>query len=288
MPRIVAPPTDNARSRPTRLSTAADNARIAGDYEGMSSPPHAALASSFNAVAAQYAAARPGYPPALFDAVEEVTGRTLAGAEVLDVGAGTGIATRLLAHRGARVTAVEPGAGMAAQLRAFAPDVRLVRGDADALPFRDGAADLIAYAQSWHWTDPRRSVPEALRVLRRGGALAMWWNLPDLDVPWVARQEERLAERCPAYRPPGFPSTVARRLAPFGVRTADRRVRWSRTITVEDKLRSIGSHSYVAVMDAGEAAAVLDAERTELLALFPDGVLTEPYVVDLIVGWGPE
>lgn len=130
---------------------------------------HATLARSFDAVAAQYAAARPGYPPALFDAIEELAGQPLAGARVLDVGAGTGIATRLLAERGARVTAVEPGAAMAAELHAAHPAVPLVRALGDALPFRDDAGfDLVGYAQAWHWTDPARSVPEALRVLRPG------------------------------------------------------------------------------------------------------------------------
>ncbi len=55
-------------------------------------------------MAAQYAAARPGYPPALFDAIEELAGQPLTGARVLDVGAGSGIATGLLTGRGARVT----------------------------------------------------------------------------------------------------------------------------------------------------------------------------------------
>ncbi|AQW49784.1 methyltransferase [Streptomyces hygroscopicus] len=139
-------------------------------------PPssRSSLATSFNAIAAQYAAVRPGYPPELFAMVEEFTGRPLDGADVLDVGAGTGIATRLLAERGARVVAVEPGTGMAAELRSALPRTPLVRGDGNALPFAGGVADLVTYAQSWHWTDPARSVPEAVRVLRPGGALALW------------------------------------------------------------------------------------------------------------------
>ncbi|KUL48216.1 methyltransferase [Streptomyces violaceusniger] len=245
--------------------------------------PRSSLATSFNAIAALYAAVRPGYPPELFAMVEEFAGRPLDGADVLDVGAGTGIATRLLAERGARVVAVEPGAGMAAELRSALPRIPLVRGDGEALPFADGVADVVTYAQSWHWTDPARSVPEAVRVLRPGGALALWWNVPDTDVPWLARQEARLAERCPAYRPPGFPATVAGLLAPFGLDTRSGTVRWSRTITVEDRLRTLGSHSYLAVMSAAEADAVLSSERVELLARFPDGVLVEPFVVDVTV-----
>ncbi|MGW3464321.1 SAM-dependent methyltransferase, partial [Streptomyces olivaceoviridis] len=57
---------------------------------------HAARAASFNSAAAQYAANRPSYPPALLDAVEELAGRPLQGARTVDVGAGTGIATALL------------------------------------------------------------------------------------------------------------------------------------------------------------------------------------------------
>ncbi|MET8178275.1 class I SAM-dependent methyltransferase [Streptomyces sp. NPDC005336] len=244
--------------------------------------PRSALAASFNSVAAQYAAARPGYPPELFATVEEFAGRPLDGAEVLDVGAGTGIATRLPAERGARVVAVEPGAGMAAEPRSALPRIPFVRADGDALPFADGVADIVTYAQAWHWTDPARSVPEAIRVLRPGGALALWWNVPDTDVPWLARQEARLAERCPAYRPPGFPATAAGLLAPFGLRPRSGRIRWSRTIAGEDRLCTLASHSYLAVMGA-EADVVLRAERAELLALFPDGVLVEPFVADVTV-----
>jgi ubiquinone/menaquinone biosynthesis C-methylase UbiE len=68
---------------------------------------------------------------------------------VLDAGAGTGIAGALPAGHGARVTAVEPGDGMAAHLRTALPDLPLVRADGNALPFADARFDLVAYAQSW-------------------------------------------------------------------------------------------------------------------------------------------
>ncbi|MDG4862561.1 methyltransferase domain-containing protein, partial [Streptomyces sp. T-3] len=110
----------------------------------------AEFAQSFDGVAVQYAAARPGYPPQLFDSIEELTGRPLRAARVIDVGAGTGIATALLAARGARVVAVEPGPGMGAQLHTAHPRIPLVRAVGDALPFADATADLVCYAQAWH------------------------------------------------------------------------------------------------------------------------------------------
>ena len=241
---------------------------------------HALRALSFDAVAAQYDAARPGYPPALFDAVEELTGRALSGSRVIDVGAGTGIATRLLRERGAQVTAVEPGIRMAAQLRSTLPDIPLVRGLGDALPLADGCADLVTYAQSWHWTDPARSVPEALRVLRPGGALALWWNVSDPAVPWIAAQDERLRREL-TYGAHGAGGR-ARRL-PDGLESVERRVNWTRRVPLDTHLANLGSHSIFLVLGEEATASFLAQERAELLALFPDGVVEEAYAVELTV-----
>ncbi|MCX4639550.1 class I SAM-dependent methyltransferase [Streptomyces sp. RPA4-5] len=252
-------------------------------------PQRATLARSFDAVAAQYAAARPGYPPALFDAIEELAGQPLAGARVLDVGAGTGIATRLLAERGARVTAVEPGAAMAAELHAAHPAVPLVRALGDALPFRDDAGfDLVGYAQAWHWTDPARSVPEALRVLRPGGALALWWNIPDPDVAWAAEQEARIARRLPGYHghsvAPETPDLI--RGLGLGLHPVARVLHWTRRVPVDTHLAMLGSRSYFSAIGPA-AAPVLAAEREALRDVFPDGIVEEAYALDLTVTLRP-
>jgi ubiquinone/menaquinone biosynthesis C-methylase UbiE len=242
------------------------------------------LGASFDAVAAEYDAARPSYPEALFDAVEELAGRPLRGADVLDVGAGTGIATRLLHARGARVTAVEPTPGMAAQLHSVSPDIPLVRGNGNALPFRDSSADLITYAQAFHWTDWDRSVPEAVRVLRPGGALAVWWNVKDRAAGWVQAQEARLRAACPAYHTYGAVNAGAPGLRRRGLRTSASVLRWERRLPVDTALLDLTSRSYLAVLTPAEREPVLAAERAALLEVFPDGTVVEPYVLNLYVG----
>lgn len=81
---------------------------------------------------------------------------------------------------------------MAGQFLLGLRDVPLVRGDGNHLPLASGAIDILTYAQSWHWTDRRASVPEARRVLRRGGALALWWSDSASTVGWTADQDARL------------------------------------------------------------------------------------------------
>ncbi|WP_327710447.1 methyltransferase domain-containing protein [Streptomyces sp. NBC_00464] len=249
--------------------------------------PATPRALSFDRAAAQYAEARPGYPSALFDAVEELAGRPLRGARTLDVGAGTGISTRRLHDRGAHVVAVEPGPGMAAELRRSLPRVPLVRGDGNSLPFATASADLITYAQSWHWTDRARSTPEALRVLRPGGALALWWNVSDHTVPWVADQDARLrrffrdeagAEDESAHGSPARTRGLLPELA-----FVHRRIPWTRRIPLTAHLANLGSHSAFLVLGAEPTRRFLAEEREYLASLFPDGTVEEAYIVDLNV-----
>ncbi|GAA2129421.1 class I SAM-dependent methyltransferase [Kitasatospora kazusensis] len=242
-----------------------------------------AHAQSFGAVAAEYDAARPSYPDRLFDEIERLAGRPLKGADVLDVGAGTGIATRLLAGRGARVTAVEPSPGMAAQLHAVSPGIPLVKGSGDDLPFHDATADLITYAQAFHWTDQRRSIPEAMRVLRPGGSLALWWNVKDRETAWVAAQEDRFAAALPSYHYYGAANAIVDELSPYGLALGTATLRWERTVTVESAITDLRSKSYFAVVPAEQRERVLADERAALLAEFPDGRLVEPYRLELTV-----
>ncbi|MET7484177.1 methyltransferase domain-containing protein [Streptomyces sp. NPDC005538] len=249
-------------------------------------PTPTTRAHSFNAAAAQYAKNRPSYPPALFDAIEDLADHPLTGARVADIGAGTGIATALLRARGAEVIAIEPGDGMTAQFRRALPDIPIVRGNGNALPLADHSVDFLTYAQAWHWTDPAHSVPEALRVLRPGGALALWWNTSALDIPWITEQSERIRthfgiDRVVEQNGSGLRSALA---DPTGrLDFAHRTVRWSRRVPVDTHLANLGSHSAFLVHDEASANAFLTEERNHLRTVFPDGIVEETYVVELVV-----
>ncbi|MFJ5291264.1 class I SAM-dependent methyltransferase [Streptomyces sp. NPDC088348] len=241
-------------------------------------------AHSFNAAAAAYAANRPSYPPALLDAVEELAGRPLAGARVADIGAGTGIATALLQERGARIVAVEPGDGMTEQFRRTLPRVPVVRGDGNSLPLADASADFITYAQSWHWTDPARSAPEAMRVLRPGGALALWWNVSDQEVEWVAEQQARIGSFFGGSDIVlGAHGTAQRTLETGGLDFTDRTVHWTREVSTDTHLANLASHSVFLVAGEEATAEFVAQERAVLADVFPQGVVREAYAVDLCV-----
>ncbi|MEV6165096.1 class I SAM-dependent methyltransferase [Streptomyces sp. NPDC052052] len=239
-------------------------------------------ARSFDQAAVNYAAHRPSYPPDLIDAVEELADRPLRGARVADIGAGTGLATALLHARGARVIAVEPGQGMASQFRLGLPEVPLVLGDGNNLPLASGAIDILTYAQAWHWTDQRRSVPEALRVLRPGGALALWWNDSDSTVSWIADQDARLRRLFGADD--SEPDPMARfRGLPTELDFATRQVRWTRTVPLDTHLANLASYSDFLMLGEKGTKTFLDAERDLLTCLFPHGTVEERYVVSLAV-----
>ncbi|WP_327243044.1 class I SAM-dependent methyltransferase [Streptomyces sp. NBC_01320] len=239
-------------------------------------------ARSFDKAAADYAANRPSYPPALLDAVEELGGLALKGARVADIGAGTGLATALLHARGARVIAVEPGLGMASQFRLGLPHVPLVLGDGNNLPLASESIDILTYAQAWHWTDQRKSVPEALRVLRPGGALALWWNDSDSTVPWIADQDSRLRRLFSAEDNEPDPMARFRDLPPQ-LSIVTRQMVWTRSVPLDTHLANLASYSDFLVLGRNATGAFLTAERDLLTEVFPNGTVEERYVVSMAV-----
>jgi SAM-dependent methyltransferase len=136
----------------------------------------------FDAFVGPYARTRPGYPEEALDwlAVHVSLG---PGSRVLDLAAGTGKLTVSLVARGGTVTAVEPLPGMRAQLARDVPGARALAGRAEEIPLGDGTFDVVCVGQAFHWFEPQQAADEIVRVLAPGGALALCWNLWDLDDP---------------------------------------------------------------------------------------------------------
>lgn len=132
---------------------------------------------------ADYVAHRPSYPGEAIDAVLAglAAPSTLVAA---DIGAGTGISSRLLAQRGVRVLAVEPNAAMRSGAEVHAR-VQFVDGSAERTTLENGSCDLVVCAQAFHWFATREALAEIRRVLRPGGMLGLVWNERDESVDWV-------------------------------------------------------------------------------------------------------
>ena len=146
----------------------------------------------FTSRALDYARHRPDYPEAAIDAVLGGLGAADA-LTAADVGAGTGILSRLLAARGVRVKAIEPNAAMRGALHP-AERIEVVAGTAERTGLGDGAVDLVACAQSFHWFEPRAALAEFVRVLRPGGRLAILWNERNRDDAFTAAYSALLRE----------------------------------------------------------------------------------------------
>jgi SAM-dependent methyltransferase len=128
-------------------------------------------ARSFGAIAESYDRARPSYPPTLID---DLTGGQPR--RVLDVGCGTGIASRLFLDRDCEVLGVEPDPLMATVARRHGLTVEI--SDFESWDPAGRTFDLVISGQAWHWVDQDAGARQAARVLHRGGLLAPFWNGP--------------------------------------------------------------------------------------------------------------
>lgn len=245
---------------------------------------HDVAARGFDAGADVYERARPSYPPnAVAWLVEHLHIR--AGATVLDLAAGTGKLTRLLAPTGATLLAVEPVEGMRTQLRATQPDVPVAAATAEALPLRDASLDAVTVAQAFHWFDADRAFTELARVLHPGGRVGMIWNARDRQVDWVDALwsiMDRVEKRAP-WRDHEQWSDAALGARPGFGPLHEAEFQHEQPITAEGIVERFASVSHVAVLPDADRAIVLDEIRS-VLATHPATAgrddLALPYRVD--------
>ena len=226
--------------------------------------------SAFEELVDDYEAARPRYPAGLYD-------RLAPAGRVLDLGAGTGIATRSLVRR-AEVVATDLGPRMLGRLHDLLPGVPCAVAQAEALPIADGSFDLVCGAQMWHWVEVPRAAAEVARVLRPGGRLALWWNEVDgAGRPWWEAQQDRIEQARPGwtrdYRSHDHGENALRTGHFASVETWE--TRWERELDWPLYERWLRSKSYVA--EIADLDGFLAAERASLAAAFPDGRILEPF-----------
>jgi SAM-dependent methyltransferase len=135
---------------------------------------------TFDQVASVYRASRPDYPEALVDDVVSYAGLK-PNDPVLEVGCGTGQATKSFAMRGLPIVAIDPGPEMVRAAReSLAPfdNVELVESTFEAWPPNRAPFQLVVAAQSWHWISPEIRFVKAAKVLSFDGSLAVFGHVP--------------------------------------------------------------------------------------------------------------
>ncbi|WP_152360252.1 class I SAM-dependent methyltransferase [Microlunatus speluncae] len=251
---------------------------------------------AFDESAPVYQSARPAYPSELFDELITLTKITPA-AEILEIGAGPGLATVDLARRGFKITALEPGERLAEQARhnlAAHPAVSVITSGFEPWQSPAGATyDLVFAANAWQWVDRELRWAKAARLLTPGGHLAIFGAhhaFPDGFDPFFTEIHQVYVELGEAVGdwPPPPPRLVNGDLIDEGIasghfrRVAQRMFVWPVRYTVDSYLALLDTFANHIVMEPAKRQQ-LYAEVRRLLAQRPDGQVTRHWISQLAV-----
>lgn len=165
-----------------------------------------------------YVKYRPAYPQEAVDFLYETVG-LMAGGSVADIGAGTGIFSRLLLERGSRVWALEPNREMReAAVEALGGQTGFtpLPGSAEETGLPDASVDHIVCAQSFHWFDRTAAQAEFRRILKPGGRVALIWNSRlTAGTPFREGYDRLLHTYCTGYEQVGHKNITLETLRSF-------------------------------------------------------------------------
>jgi SAM-dependent methyltransferase len=225
---------------------------------------------SFDRVAREYDAARPGYPDAMYDRILgfaslEPTTR------VLEVGVGTGKATLPLARRGFEIHGLEPGANLSAIARtnlAPFPRVTIATTTFEAWTIEREVFGLAFSAQAFHWLDPKLRLERFAKALHAGGVLAVFGNVADVPAGLLRNELDAAYEAlAPSLSSAGnarswygtADSPVMAELAasPHFLDVEFNNFEWQRTLDAPSYCRLLSSHSDHSTLPPAQLAVLL-------------------------------
>lgn len=158
-------------------------------------------AGDFTGLAEDYAQYRPDYSASVLRALLGLLGKPVADVDFADVGAGTGIWTRMVAAKGVKsATAVEPNDDMRAKGIAgnAGTAIHWLSGSAEQTGLPAASADWLTMASSFHWADYDAAIQEFARVLRPAGYFTALWNPRLIDVnPLLVEIEDHIKTLAP-------------------------------------------------------------------------------------------
>jgi SAM-dependent methyltransferase len=233
----------------------------------------------FSTRADAYVAGRPSYPPAAIDAIFEGLGDppTLA---VADLGAGTGISSRMLAARGPHVFAIEPNAAMRDAAQAD-PRIEWIDATAENTSLPDRSVDIVTAFQAWHWVDHALAVPEARRIVRPGGRLVIVYNERDERDAFTAGYGEIVRRYATEATEERRANALANALGLDPARTARIEFRNGQQLDRAGTHARAESTSYLP--QSGPRALALHADIDALVGRFVVADLVEMHLVTTVV-----
>jgi SAM-dependent methyltransferase len=255
---------------------------------------------SFDHLAGIYQRFRPEYPLALLRQVRELVFRGEApgdAALIVDVGAGTGISTRLLREafgEGPRIVGMEPSPRMRAEAFENTPPslgLEYCDGLAERLPFGTASVRLVVAAQAAHWFDRPRFYDECLRVLEPGGFLALLYNNRAWDGDRLLEDYEGYLEaNSPGYSRGYRAFPFAQELSAAGFEVPSPvRLAWRRAMTREEFVGMCLSSTKTDAVVQQKGPAAVTADLHALLDRHGGAqpLLEIPYVSEAILGVKP-
>jgi SAM-dependent methyltransferase len=150
-----------------------------------------------------YIKSRPSYPKELFELLEQGLQLPLT-TEIADIGAGTGILSKLLCEAGYQfVYGIEPNEAMYGALQQYmrdSPNFAARLASAENTQLESHSIDLITCGQSFHWFDVQAVKSEFRRILRPGGWIVLIWNTWRKDTPVGTAYEQILLDHAIDYK----------------------------------------------------------------------------------------